>query len=219
VRELSRNGVKVVPMQLPVADFILSERVGVERKEVRDFVGSMLDGRLFSQLRDLRGAYMRPVLVVEGEGLLGISGVRDESIWGALASIVAGFGIPIISTRDDRQTAGILLAIARREHDEGRIPAVRGDKGAMSLPERQQFIVEGLPHVSGTISQRLLAELGSVRGVFNATVEELCKVKGVGRRTAEEIVRVLGSEYLSEAPRERAGPPRKDERVDVKEEE
>jgi ERCC4-related helicase/ERCC4-type nuclease len=219
VRELSRNGARVVPMQLPVADFILSERVGVERKEVRDFVGSLLEGRLFHQLKDLRGAYIRPLLVIEGEGLFGISGVGQESIMGALASIVAGFGIPIISTKDDRETAAILLAIAKREHDEGRVPAVRGDKGSMSLPERQQFIVEGLPHVSGTLSQRLLSELGSVRGVFNATVEQLCAVKGVGRRTAEEIVRTLQSQYLSEAGKERGRAPIERAQDDSKEEE
>jgi Fanconi anemia group M protein len=219
VRELSRNGARVVPMQLPVADFILSERVGVERKEVHDFVGSLLEGRLFQQLKGLRGAYIRPLLVIEGEGLLGISGVGQEAIMGALASIVAGFGIPIISTKDDRETASLLLAIAKREHDEGRVPAVRGDKGSMSLPERQQFIVEGLPHVSGTLSQRLLAELGSVRGVFNATVEQLIAVKGVGRRTAEEIVRTLQSEYLAEAKKERGRAPVEREQDEAKEEE
>jgi ERCC4-related helicase/ERCC4-type nuclease len=205
VRELSRNGARVVPMQLPVADFVLSERVGVERKEVHDFVGSLLEGRLFHQLRDLRGAYIRPLLVIEGEGIFSVSGVSQESLMGALASIVAGYGIPTIFTRDDRETAALMLAIAKREHEEGRIPAVRGDKGSMSLPERQQFIVEGLPHVSGTLSQRLLSELGSVRGVFNATVEQLCGVKGVGRRTAEEIIRTLQSDYLAEAKKD-SGP-------------
>jgi Fanconi anemia group M protein len=219
VRELSRNGARVVPMQLPVADFVLSERVGVERKEVRDFIGSLLDGRLFHQLRDLKGAYMRPLLVIEGEGLFGVSGLSRESIMGALASIVAGYGIPTIFTRDDKETAALMLAIARREHDEGRIPAVRGDKGSMSLPERQQFIVEGLPHVSGTISQRLLTELGSVRNIFNADVDGLCRVKGVGRKTAEEIVRTVQSEYLAAAPRQRHPAGQDDgQKVDAEEE-
>jgi Fanconi anemia group M protein len=197
VRELSRSGVRVVPVQLPVADFVLSDRVGVERKEVHDFVGSLLDGRLFHQLRDLRGAYIRPLIIIEGEGLFGLSGMSQESIMGALACIVTDYGVPTIFTKDDKQTAALLLAIVKRERDEGRIPAIRGDKGSMSLPERQQFIVEGLPHVSGTLSQRLLARLGSVRNILNADVEELCRVKGVGRKTAEEIVRTVQSEYLA----------------------
>lgn len=200
VRELSRNELRVVSKQLPVGDFILSDRVGVERKEVRDFVGSLLEGRLFGQIRDLKGAYVRPLLIIEGENLYGTGGVSQESIMGTLASIVTDYGVPTIFTQDDRETAGILVAIAKREHAEGRIPAIRGEKGSLSLPERQQFIVEGLPHVSGTLSQRLLAQLGSVYGVFNAGVEELSQVKGVGRKTAEELYRTIRSPYLAVRP-------------------
>ena len=200
VRELSRNELRVVPKQLPVGDFILSDRVGVERKEVKDFVGSLLDGRLFGQIRDLKGAYVRPLLVIEGENLYGTGGVSQESIMGTLASIVTDYGVPTIFTKDDRETAGILVAIAKREHAEGRIPAIRGEKGSLSLPERQQFIIEGLPHVSGTLSQRLLSQLGSVYNVFNAGVDELSQVKGVGRKTAEELHRTIRSPYLAVRP-------------------
>jgi Fanconi anemia group M protein len=200
VRELSRNEYRVVSRQLGVADFVLSDRVGVERKEVRDFVGSLLGGRLFHQLRDLRGAYSRPLLLLEGENVYGVSGVSQESIMGALASIVTDYAVPIIFTKNDKETAGILMAIARREQGEGRIPAIRGEKGSLSLPERQQFIVEGLPHVSGTLSQRLLAQLGSVYNVFNAGVDELSQVKGVGRKTAEEVHRTVRSPYLAAKP-------------------
>jgi ERCC4-related helicase/ERCC4-type nuclease len=200
VRELSRNEIRVVPKQLPVGDFILSDRVGVERKEVSDFVGSLLEGRLFGQIKDLKGAYARPLLVIEGENLYGTGGVSQEAIMGALASVVTDYGVPTIFTRNDRETAGILMAIAKRENAEGRVPAIRGEKGSLSLPERQQFIIEGLPHVSGTLSQRLLSQLGSVYNVFNAGVDELSQVKGVGRKTAEELYRTIRSPYLSEPP-------------------
>jgi len=204
VRELSRNELRVVSRQLPVGDFILSDRVAVERKEVKDFVGSLLEGRLFGQIRDLKGAYVRPVLIIEGENLYGTGGVSQESIMGTLASIVTDYGVPTIFTKDDRETAGILVAMAKREHAEGRIPAIRGEKGSLSLPERQQFIVEGLPHVSGTLSQRLLAQLGSVYNVFNAGVDELSRVKGVGRKTAEELYRTVRSPYLAARPEKEA---------------
>ncbi|MBM4249563.1 MAG: DEAD/DEAH box helicase [Euryarchaeota archaeon] len=214
VRELSRGGARVLARQLPVGDFILSDRVAAERKEVKDFVGSLLGGRLFGQVRDLKGAYARPLLVIEGENLFGAGGVSQESILGTLASIVTDFGIPTVFTRDERETAGLLLAIAKRELAGGRAPAIRGEKGSLSLPERQQFIVEGLPHVSGTLSQRLLAQLGSVYNVFNAGVEELARVKGVGRKTAEELYRTVRSPYLSVGPggeRDKQGDGREEE--------
>jgi len=164
---------------------------------VKDFVGSLMDGRLFGQIKDLKGAYARPLLIIEGENLYGAGGVSQESIMGTLASIVADYGVPIIFTKNGSETAGILNAIVKREHAEGRVPAIRGEKGSLSLPERQQFIVEGLPHVSGTLSQRLLSQLGSVYNVFNAGVDELSQVKGVGRKTAEELYRTIRSPYLA----------------------
>ncbi|MEM4729482.1 MAG: DEAD/DEAH box helicase [Thermoplasmata archaeon] len=197
VRELSKLNVRVSPRQLAVGDFILSDRVGVERKESRDFLISLLEGRLFQQLRALRNAYMRPLLLIEGESPLTSGGLSRESVLGAVASVLVDYGVPIVFTRDERETAELLAAIARRERGEGRTPAVRGEKGAMSLAERQQFIVEGLPHVSGVLSQRLLAHFGSVEGVFRASPEELARVKGVGRKTAEELVRVIRAPYLA----------------------
>ena len=46
-RELAQRGVTVAPTQLPVGDYLIDGRVGVERKTGADFVGSMLDGSLF----------------------------------------------------------------------------------------------------------------------------------------------------------------------------
>lgn len=54
---------------LSVADYVLSDRVGAERKTTDDFLKTLLERReLFSQLMDLKMAYRRPLLIVEGEG-------------------------------------------------------------------------------------------------------------------------------------------------------
>ncbi len=70
VKELSRRGMVVQSQQLDVGDYILSDRLAVERKEVDDFLRSLMDGRLFSQLKMLKTAYINPILVLEGEDLL-----------------------------------------------------------------------------------------------------------------------------------------------------
>lgn len=48
VDELVRLGVEVEARQLKVGDFILSDRVGVERKSVGDFLQSIVDKRLMT---------------------------------------------------------------------------------------------------------------------------------------------------------------------------
>jgi len=51
VRELSKfDNVSVKVKQLELGDYVLSDEVIIERKTVEDFLASMLDGRLFSQL-------------------------------------------------------------------------------------------------------------------------------------------------------------------------
>jgi Fanconi anemia group M protein len=196
VRELSRKGVVVDSQQLDVGDYILSDRLAVERKEVDDFLSSLMDGRLFSQLKLLKSAYMNPILVLEGEGLFGRRGVSDQAIIGALASITVDFNMPFFTTVNAKETANFLAMMAKREREEGRPVGIRGEKVSMSLTERQQFIIEGLPGVSATLALRLLDHFGSVKAVMKADVSELCEVKGIGDTIAKGIVETIRSGYL-----------------------
>jgi len=51
----------------------------------------------------------------------------------------------------------------------------------MSLNERQQFLVEGLPNVSAVLAKRLLMHFGSIKDIANASEEELQEVEGIGK--------------------------------------
>ena len=57
VRNLAVKGTSVEPQQLDVGDYVLSSRIGVERKNVDDFLDSLISGKLFVQMRKLREAY------------------------------------------------------------------------------------------------------------------------------------------------------------------
>jgi Fanconi anemia group M protein len=194
-KELSMLGFKLDTMQLDTGDYILSERVAVERKEVSDFLQSIIDGRLFAQVMALRRSYIRPLVIVEGDGLFTTRNLSDGAIYGALASITVDFGIPVVFTKDGKETAGFMAAVFKRESSEGHHVSVRGEKRSMSTAERQQFIVEGLPNVSSTLAQRLLSHFGSVRAVIDASAEQLREVRGIGKLTADELVRVLNDKY------------------------
>ncbi len=197
VRNLAKRDVIIESVQLDIGDYLISERVGVERKEVDDFLASLMDGRLFQQARTLKRAYQSPLMIIEGEDLFSRRRISPDAIYGALASITVDFGIPIMSTKDDKETAELLLAITKREAAEGRTPGIRGEKGTMLLQERQQFILEGLPNVSGIIAQRLLAHFGSVSAVLEASDKDLQKVKGVGKVIAKGIRETLDAPYYS----------------------
>jgi ERCC4-type nuclease len=197
VRNLSLKGISIEPQQLDIGDYVLSSRIGVERKNVDDFLESLIDGKLFKQITQLRDAYSRPILILEGENLLTKRNISHNAIFGSLASITVDYGIPILTTKDSLETADLLNVIARREQrEEKKSVAVRGEKPQMSVKERQQFLIEGLPNVSAVIAKRLLLHFGSIKDIANATEEELIKIRGIGKNIASDIIKLLNTNYL-----------------------
>ncbi len=196
VRHLATKHTTIEKQQLDVGDYILSQRIGVERKEVDDFLQSLIDGKLFTQVRNLRNAYARPLLIIEGEQLLTKRNISHTAIFGSIASIIVDYGIPIITTKTSQETADFLYILARREQRKGeKIVAVRGEKPTRSLREQQQFIIEGLPNISAVLAHRLLHHFGSIKAIMNASVQDLCEVHGIGKTTAQEIIQLLHADY------------------------
>ena len=197
VKNLAVKDVYVEPSQLDVGDYVLSSRIGVERKNVDDFLESLVDGKLFKQIANLRDAYSRPVLILEGENLLTKRNISHNAIFGSLASISVDFGIPVLTTKNASETADLLYIIAKREQREDKKTiALRGEKTTMSLTERQQFLIEGLPNISSVLAKRLLSHFGSIRDIANATEEELMEVRGVGKNIASDILKLLNTRYI-----------------------
>jgi Fanconi anemia group M protein len=189
-RHLHSFGAQLEPKQLEIGDFILSDRVAVERKTSADFVDSLVDGRLFDQLKQLK-AYPRPFLLIEGESLYGHRNVSAEAILGAVAAVCIDLGIPVLQTKDALDTARFIVAVAKREQQrENRKLAVRHGK-PLADDERQMYILCGLPGISDVLATRLLEHFGSVGAVLTAPTTELAAVEGVGPAKASEIRRIL----------------------------
>ena len=198
-RNLVIKEVNVEPQQLDVGDYILSSRIGVERKSVDDFLNSLIDGKLFLQISRLRESYSRPILILEGEGILTKRNINHNAIFGSFASIVVDYGIPILTTKDSIETADLLYVMAKREQRaDKKSVAIRGEKTSMSIKERQQFVLEGLPNVSSVIAKRLLDHFGSIRAIVIASEKELQEVNGVGKHIATKIFALLNAQYDKE---------------------
>ncbi|MEM4679246.1 MAG: ERCC4 domain-containing protein, partial [Candidatus Jordarchaeales archaeon] len=198
VQELARLGVEVVLTKLDVGDYVISERVGVERKTDADFVQSIIDQRLFKQLVELSRTYESPLLIIEGGNLYERRGVNPEAIRGALVSIALDFKIPIFWTQNAKETAEVIKTIARREKEEGRKGIRIGVKKPATLKELQEHIVAALPGIDYILAKRLLQKFKSVERVYTADEKELMSVQGIGERKAKKIKEVLRAEYRGE---------------------
>ena len=196
-RMLESMGVGVTLRVLEVGDYIVSDRVGIERKTAEDFVDSLIGGErnLFAQLKDLSRNYERPILILEGRDLYARQ-VHPNAIRGALASIAVDFGVAIIPTADEDETVSVIAAIARREQQAGGgAPHAHGKKTHRTLKEQQEYLISSIPGVGGAVAKNLLRSFGSVERVFAASAEELETVPLVGPKTAERIRELVGGEY------------------------
>lgn len=198
-REIYRLGLEVELRHLEVGDYILSERVGIERKTVNDFLQSLVDGRLLEQTKNLAETFERPLMILEGEGLYTTRKIHPNAIRGALACISVDYRVSLISTENEKETAEIISTIVEREQKEksGEIP-IRSNKKSLTFPELQRFVVEGLPGVSAVLAKRLLEYFGSVEGVITASKEKLKEVQGIGKEKARKIREVLKADYVVE---------------------
>ncbi len=195
-RELTRLDVELSGESLEIGDYIVSEDVAVERKETGDFIQSLIDGRLFVQLTSLRSAYRRPVLIIEGEQLIGLRAVSPASIYGALASIAIRIQIPILWTRNATETANVLYRLAHLEQVGAKRPLrTRSGETRIGDAETLEYILSGFPGIDTVTSRAMLSELGSLENIFSAEEKELRKVKGVGPKIAGRIRRLLTTRY------------------------
>ncbi|MCH8329312.1 MAG: DEAD/DEAH box helicase [Nanoarchaeota archaeon] len=197
IKELIELEVELKLDALPTADYILSSRVGVEFKTVEDFVQSIIDGRLLQQIKSLKNNFERPLLVIEGiEDIYSVRNVHANAIRGMLAAITVSYGVPILYTKNFKDTASLLNIIAKREQEgTGKDFSLHPQKRALSIKEQQEYIVSSLPGVGSALSKPLLKYFKSVKNVINAEQKELEKVEKIGKKKAEKIKDIVDREY------------------------
>ncbi|MCB2172912.1 hypothetical protein KQH65_09265 [archaeon] len=211
---LKFNGFNVEIKPLDVCDFVVSDRVGVERKDSSDFLSSMKDGRLFNQARDMAEIYEKPVIILEGsmKKALKRSRMRPSSIYGAMSSIALDYGVNIIPTDDPESTAVLLHRLCYREQaKEDRKIQLRSINRSLPLNQQQVFLLSGLPQIGTTLAEDLLntfetpyevlvkfaeAEIHtSASGKTKRLLGPLAEIKGVGPTIVESAQQLLKENY------------------------
>ena len=198
IKELCDMNVDLKLEMLDSADYVLSSRVGVEIKNVKDFVDSIVDGRLLGQLKVLKEKFERPIVIIEGsEDMFSMRNVHPNAIRGMLATIAVSYGIPIIQTKDFKDTAHTLLAMARREQEKNgdKDFSLHSCKKPLTLKEQQEYIVSALPNVGPSAAKELLKHMKTVKNIINADEKKLKEVNKVGNKIATGIKDVVEKEY------------------------
>ena len=188
-------GYTINMQQLSAGDYIVAEEVGIEFKTKKDFVDSIIDGRLLSQASALTRAYQRPLFIVQGEeDIYSIRNIHPNAVAGSLATLTASFKIPVLFTKNEQETFRIMQSLSNRR--SGTVEHAAHAFKPKSDEEMQEFIIEALPGVGPTVAKDLLKHFGSVEHIINASVDSLSKVRNVGKVKAEQIRNIIQKKYI-----------------------
>lgn len=176
---------------LPSGDYRINNHVLAERKTARDFLLSLIDLRLFNQIKRLKNTSYRTLLIIEGDPFNTDLDFPHEAIKGALLSCQVVWQLPVHFTGSVEETADTLLTIGRQDQKNQDEVLLRGGYRPRRLRTRQLYFLQGLPGVGPTLAKRLLEHFGSPRNVLNSTGEELAAVKGIGVERAHVMREVL----------------------------
>lgn len=197
-RFLEKAGVSLKLQNLAIGDYIVSDKVCIERKTVTDFLDTLINKRrnLFEQIQRMRNEYEKPLLVIEGDSIYGQRNVHPNVVRAVMASIALDYSVPIIQTRDVADTASLIYVITKREQMPNKTEVnPHGKKPTASLKEQQEYFLSALSNIGIMTTRKLLAKFKTIERIMAATKEELMEVENVGDKTADHIKKVLSTEY------------------------
>ena len=191
-----RYGFEVKVLTLKSGDYFIDPDVLIERKTVRGFVVSIIDGRLFKQAYQLSNYSGRAIIILEGRNFKELDiNFNIESIKGALITMVQTFGIPVLRTLNEADTAWYLNRLYEQRSRVGsRLGCLAGYKSKKIKKQKLQLL-RTLPGIGRKTSEDLLKYFDSIADIANASEKELQEVPGIGKISAKRIKNVLSDEF------------------------
>src|SRR3989344_301304 len=195
IKELEKSQIPIKITNLNSADFIISN-IGIERKTKSDFLNSIIDKRIITQIKGLKEPFVKSLLIIEGkENIYSIRDFHPNSIRGMISSIVLDSNIPIIYTESPRDTAGFLKTIYNRFNSTKTEISLVNKKQFITSEKQQEFIIQSLPGIGPSLSKSLLRNFKSIKNIVNADEKDLMNINKIGKIKAKNIKNILNTIY------------------------
>lgn len=178
---------------------------GVQRKEIKDFVASVNDGRLAMEVKQM-AALEQGVVVVEGNVRWTLDGqlVGDSygSTWDrqrhtSMLLSLQREDVWVMGSSDTTDTARLILDFERwvKKADHSSLKKRAGMVSPWGTRENRDYqihLVMGLPGVGWELAERIVKTIGMPFGT-RVTRAELMSVEGIGAKKADAILKALGA--------------------------
>jgi len=201
VNKLEAMRIPVRIESLEIGDYIIGRTV-IERKTVKDFMRSLYEGRLFTQLKELSSLKeYDKVLLLEGDKKELLLSMGTNTAIGTILTVINDYKIPIYYSDNEEETANLLRVLYNRAvKNREKTERIRMDKKPKQLEEIQLYVLAGIPGIDNKIAKRLLERFGTLKAIANASPNDLMKIHGIGPELAMRIYRVFNHHYHERAP-------------------
>lgn len=184
--EIMKLDLEIEFKELKVGDYLIKNTI-IERKTILDLISSIINKRVFKQLEEIK-QYPNHLLLIEGS----FDNLEDNRIKGFLLSCALKFQIPLIFSKDEKDTANYIRLIANKKE---KVTPINPKKKANSPNQELEFILESFPKIGPATSKKVLKEFLTLKEIFNKTKEELELYLG---KNSENFLEILKREYEEE---------------------
>lgn len=189
--------VHVEIQELPEGDFKY-KNVIVERKEINDFVSSIIDKRMKNQKKKLiekqkDGYHCYVIIMGDYKDIDGEHSLSKKAIAGAIASLNE-YGIHTIHTRryDYEMLFEVIYGLMRKFNEDKVISEVFVEPSGYSWTMKSLMCIDG---VGKETAKNIIEKLPHLPFFYECSKENLklllLEVEGVGNKTADKIIEVL----------------------------
>ncbi|KAG8513463.1 DNA repair endonuclease XPF, partial [Galemys pyrenaicus] len=207
---IHRRGVDIEPVTLEVGDYILTPEMCVERKSISDLIGSLNNGRLYSQCVAMARYYPRPLLLIEFDPRKPFSlttrGAWYPEISGAdvsarLALLTLHFPrLRLLWCPSPHATAELFEELKQHKPQPDAAAAVAITADSDTLPESdkyrpgpQDFLLK-MPGVNAKNCRALMNQVGSIAELARLSQAELAEVLG-NSANAKQLYEFIHTPY------------------------
>ena len=194
---------------LTVADYVFHDRIAFEYKTASDMIGSIMDGRVFRQARNMK-QYEYSYIIVVGNVAKEINARNKKAYWrkypsknsftvyswlGALARL--SISSQVICLDNDQQCWKFMdLIVSKILKDNNDVKMVDKPQNGLINPVASYLsciYVNDSQRLPTSTAVRITDEFGleTVSQLVALSKEDLLKVRGIGDKTADAIVEAI----------------------------
>jgi len=191
-RFLDELGTDIRYLPLRRGEFVLGGKFGIKYYTGPDFVRAIKDRSFYREILEIKRAFSHPLIIIECENLYDESDLTLAAIHGALMFASVPNRVPILTTRNDTETAQMIFMMsAQASQNIDWQMADRADPenetAGRNNGDPRLGIVAHIPDVGPSLAKNLLKHFGSLSRLFAARIKDLRKVQGIGLKRAEKI--------------------------------